>query len=138
MRKLYTVAFYDGGYRYLSVQQLEQLQTRPCVGTMLLHGEETQAYAAVSDEEICLWDSASGGTLLAVARYPQTLAGAASALQHCDFSDLDEDGSSELTAVFSFADGTGASLTWFYTDGSLVYNEEFSTLPGEAPAGGAE
>lgn len=57
---------------------------------MLLHREETEVYAAVSDEEICLWD------------------------------------------------GAGASLTWFYTDGSLIYNEEFPTLPGEAPAGGAE
>ena len=57
---------------------------------MLLHREETEVYAAVSDEEICLWD------------------------------------------------GAGASLTWFYTGGSLIYNEEFPTLPGEAPAGGAE
>ena len=115
-----------------------QPESRPCVGTMLLNGESLDAFAAVTDEEICLWDSASGGQLLAVARFPIALAGAKDALESCDFTDLDGDGSSELSAEFSFADGSTASLVWFYADGGLVYNEEFSRLPGEAPAAGTE
>ena len=81
---------------------------------------------------------ASGGQLLAVARFPITLPGAKDALKRCDFTDPDEDGSSELTAEFSFADGSTASLVWFFTDGGLVYNEEFSRLPGEASASGTD
>lgn len=100
-----------------------------------LDGKETTAYLDVSDSEITLWDSAAGGQMLAVAKYAQPLSGAAEALRDCDFTDLDGDGNSELTASFSFADGTTASLLWFYTDGGFVYNEEFSTLPGESPKG---
>ena len=62
--------------------------------------------------------------------------GAQDALQSCDFTDLDGDGSSELTAIFLFPDGTNASLVWFYTDGGFVYNPEFSILPGEPSAAG--
>lgn len=110
---------------------------RTVTGTMLLDGKETTVYLDVSDTEILFWDSASGGTLLAVARYPETLAGAADALEGCDYTDLDADGYSELSAEFSFADGSTASLIWFYTDGGFVYNEEFSVLPGDTPAGDA-
>ena len=111
---------------------------RTVTGTMLLDGKETTVYLDVSDTEILFWDSASGGTLLAVARYPETLAGAADALEGCDYTDLDADGSSEVAAEFSFADGSTASLIWFYTDGGLVYNAEFSRLPGESTAAGAD
>lgn len=106
--------------------------------TMLLSGEETTVYLDVSDEEIMLWDSSSGGKMLAVAKYAQLLPGAAEGLQNCDFTDLDADGNSELTANFVFSDGTGANLTWFYANGGFVYNEEFSVLPGESPTGTAE
>ena len=135
-RKAYTVTFYDGGYRYQPVQLLSQPELRPAVGTLLLHGEEKEAFAAVTDEAICLWDSASGGQLLAVARFPVTLSGAKDALKSCGFTDLDGDGSSELTAEFAFADGSTASLVWFYADGGLVYNGEFSRLLGETSAAG--
>ena len=107
---------------------------RPVTGTMLLDGEETTVYPEVSDTEINFWDSASGGKLLAVAKYPETLAGAAEALKSCDYTDLDEDGNSDLTAEFVFTDGSTASLVWFYADGGLIYNEEFSRLPGDATA----
>ena len=49
---------------------------------------------------------AAGGALLGTAKYPQALPGAEAALQSCDWTDLDEDGNSELTAEFSFSDGT--------------------------------
>ena len=107
---------------------------RTATGTMLLDGEETSVYLEVSDTEINFWDSASGGTLLIVAKYPETLAGAAEALKSCDYTDLDEDGNSDLTAEFTFTDGSTASLVWFYADGGLIYNEEFSRLPGDATA----
>lgn len=42
----------------------------------------------------------------------------------------------DLTAEFAFADGSTASLVWFYADGGLVYNGEFSRLPGETSAAG--
>ena len=119
-------------------QQLSQPEARPCVGAMLLNGEQLDTFAAVTDEEICLWDSASGGQLLAAARFPVTLSGAKDALKSCDFTDLDGDGNSELTAELSFADGSRASLVWLYADGGLVYNEEFSRLPGEQSADGSE
>ena len=124
------------GYRYQSVQLPSQPELRPSVGTLLLHGKEKEAFAAVTDEAICLWDSASGGQLLAVARFPVTLSGAKDALKSCDYTDLDEDGNSDLTAEFTFADGSTASLVWFYADGGLVYNGEFSRLPGETSAAG--
>ena len=111
---------------------------RTVTGTLLLTGKETAVYLDVSDTEIGFWDSASGGKLLAVAKYPEVLSGAAEALKSWDASDLDEDGNSELTAEFAFADGSTASLVWFYADGGLVYNEEFSRLPGDPPAFGDE
>ena len=138
VRKVYTVTFYDGRYRYQSVRQLSQPEARPCAGTMLLSGEEKTAFAAVADEELCLWDAASGWQLLAVARFPYALPGAKDALKGCDLTDLDGDGTSDLTAEFSFADGSTVSLLWFYSDGGLVYNSEFSLLPGNVPAGDAE
>ena len=107
---------------------------RTATGTMLLDGKETTVYLEVSDTEINFWDSASDGKLLAVAKYPETLAGAAEALKDCDYTDLDEDGNSDLTAEFTFTDGSTASLVWFYADGGMVYNEEFSRLPGDATA----
>ena len=107
---------------------------RTATGAMLLDGKETTVYLEVSDTEINFWDSASGGKLLAVAKYPETLAGAADALKSCDYTDLDEDGNSDLTAEFTFTDGSTASLVWFYADGGLIYNEEFSRLPGDATA----
>ena len=116
----------------------EAAPERTVTGTMLLNGVETAVYLDVSDTEINFRDSASGGTLLAVAKYPEALTGAAEALKSCDYTDLDGDGSSELTAEFTFADGSTASLVWFHTDGGLIYNEEFSRLPGELPASGGE
>ena len=79
-----------------------------------------------------------GGQIAAVAKFAQAMPGAANALQSCDFTDLDGDGNSDLTADFTFADGSAASLLWFYADGGFVYNAEFSILPGEAPANGGE
>ena len=116
----------------------EAAPERTVTGTMLLNGAETTVYLDVSDTEINFRDSASGGTLLAVAKYPEALTGAAEALKSCDYTDLDGDGNSELTAEFTFADGSTASLVWFHTDGGLIYNEEFSRLPGELPASGGE
>ena len=69
---------------------------------MLLGSSEQTVYLDVSDEEILLWDNASGGQLIAVAKYAQAMQGAQDALQSCDFTDLDGDGSSELTAIFRF------------------------------------
>ena len=100
--------------------------------SMLLGGKEITVYPDVSDEEITLWDSASAGQIIAVAKYAQPMPGAAEALQDCDFTDLDTDGNGDLTANFSFPDGTSACLTWFYADGGFVYNEEFSVLPGSS------
>lgn len=106
--------------------------------SMLLDGKGTMVYLDVSDEEITLWDSASAGQIIAVAKYAQPMSGAFEALQDCDFTDLDEDGNGDLTANFTFTDGTTANLTWFYADGGFVYNEEFSTLPGDVPARNGE
>lgn len=134
--KEYTVEFYDGGYRYLSVRQLRTEAARTAVGSLTLDGVSYEAYADVSEQEICFWDAASGGRLLAVARYPETLTGAKEALTGCDLTDLDADGCSDLSAEFSFPDGGAASLLWFYSGGSFVYNAEFSILPGEQNAAG--
>lgn len=111
---------------------------RTISNTMLLGGEEKTVYLDISDTEILLWDSASGGQLVAAARFPEPMPGAVDALQSCDFTDLDADGTSDLTASFSFPDGASASLLWFYADGGFIYNEEFSLLPGDAPAAGAQ
>lgn len=105
---------------------------------MLLGGAETTVYPEVSDAEIIFWDSAVGGQIAAVAKFAQAMPGAADALQSCDFTDLDGDGNSDLTADFTFADGSTASLLWFYADGGFVYNAEFSILLGETPAGDGE
>ena len=103
--------------------------------TVLLDGQETTAYLDVTDEDIRFWDSPSGGTLLAAARYPKALPGAADALESCDLTDLDGDGNSDLSASFRFGED-GAQLLWFYADGEFAYNEEFSWLPGETPPSG--
>ena len=102
---------------------------------VLLDGQETTAYLDVTDEDIQFWDSPSGGTLLAAARYPKALPGAADALESCDLTDLDGDGNSDLSASFRFGED-GAQLLWFYADGGFAYNEEFSWLPGETPPSG--
>ena len=103
--------------------------------TVLLDGQETTAYLDVTDEDIQFWDSPSGGTLLAAARYPKALPGAADALESCNLTDLDGDGNSDLSASFRFGED-GAQLLWFYADGGFAYNEEFSWLPGETPPSG--
>lgn len=87
-------------------------------------------FLAVSEEEISFWDSASGGKLLAVAKYPETLTGAAEAMESYDFIDLDGDGSKDLTVSFTFADHSTANLVWLSADGGLVYSESLSLLPG--------
>ena len=104
--------------------------------TMLLGGREQTVYLDVDDGDILLWDSASGGSMVAAAKFDEPMPGAKQALQSCDFTDLDGDGNSELTAEFAFQDGTAASLVWFYVDAGYVYNAEFSVLPGEAGARG--
>ena len=106
--------------------------------TMLLGGKEQTVYLDVDDGDILFWDSASGGSMVAAAKFPQQLPGAKEALKSCDFEDLDGDGNSELTAEFAFEDGKTASLVWFYVDAGFVYNEEFSVLPGEVGARGEE
>ena len=103
--------------------------------TVLLDGQEATAYLNVTDEDIQFWDSPSGGTLLAAARYPKALPGAADALESCDLTDLDGDGNSDLSASFRFG-ADSAQLLWFYADGGFDYNEEFSWLPGETPPSG--
>ncbi len=103
--------------------------------TVLLNGQGTTAYLDVTDEDIQFWDSPSGGTILAAARYPKALPDAADALESCDLTDLDGDGNSDLSASFRFG-GDGAQLLWFYADGGFAYNEEFSWLPGETPPSG--
>ena len=111
------------------------LPEREVSDTMLLEGKETQVFLDISDGEITFWDQASGGTLLAAAKYPQEIPGAAEALSECDFTDLDGDGNSDFAAWFRFEDGSTASLMWFFADGGFVYNEEFSQLPGSASGG---
>ena len=108
---------------------------RTRTATVLLDGQETTAYLDVTDEDIQFWDSPSGGTLLAAARYPKALPGAADALESCDLTDLDGDGNSDLSASFRFGED-GAQLLWFYIDGGFAYNKEFSWLPGETPPSG--
>ena len=75
---------------------------------------------------------------LTAAKFSQPMPGAAEALEACGFTDLDEDGSSNLAANLSFPDVAAASLLWLYADGGFVYNEERSILPGDAPAGVTE
>ena len=58
--KEYTVEFYDGGYRYVSVRQLRAEAARTAVGSLTLDGVSYDAYADVSEQEICFWDAASG------------------------------------------------------------------------------
>lgn len=121
--------------------ETEEESTQPertISGTMLRNGAEIRAYLEVSDTEIGFGDSASDGQLLAVAKYPENFMDAADALTDCDYTDLDEDGNSDLTANFTLADGSTASLVWFYTDGGFVYNKEFSLLPVDVPAIGSE
>ncbi|MGM9661603.1 MAG: hypothetical protein ACI3WR_00745 [Oscillospiraceae bacterium] len=103
--------------------------------TILLDGKETAVFLDISETEIEFWDSASGGQLLAVAKYPQAIPGAAAAWDSCDYTDLDGDGNSDMTAWFRFEDGTSASLVWFFSGGGFVYNEEFSQLPGSTASG---
>ena len=103
--------------------------------TILLGGEKTEVFLDVSNGEITFWDQSSAGNLLAVAKYPEVIPGAAEALNGFDFTDLDNDGNSDMTASFQFEDGTFASLVWFFSNGGFVYNEEFSQLPGDALIG---
>lgn len=53
--------------------------------SMLLGGSEQTVYLDVSDEEILLWDNASGGQLIAVAKYAQAMQGAQDALHRLRF-----------------------------------------------------
>ena len=113
-------------------------ETRGVTGTMLRDGTEIPVYLAVSDTEIAFWDSPSGGEVLAVARYPEPMPGAAAALTDCDHQDLDGDGCSDFGAAFTFPDGSTANLLWLSVDGEFVYQEEFSQLPGDLPPSGED
>ena len=52
---------------------------------MLLGSSEQTVYLDVSDEELLLGDNASGGQLIAVAKYPQAMQGAQDALHRLRF-----------------------------------------------------
>lgn len=112
-----------------------QTPERTLSETVLLSGKETQVFLEIGGGKIGLWDQPAGGEMLAEAAYPQEIPNAAEAWDGCDFTDLDGDGNSDLTADFQLEDGTSASLVWFFSDGGYVYNEEFSQLPGEAARG---
>lgn len=133
-----TVDFLNQAPQETQIVEESTQPERTISGTMLRNGAETAVYLEISDTEIDFWDSASDGQLLVVARYPETITDATITLTDCDYTDLDEDGNSDLTANFAFTDGSTASLVWFYADGGFVYNEEFSLLPGDVPVIGNE
>ena len=112
-----------------------QMPERTLSETVLLSGKETQVFLEIGDGKIVLWDQPAGGEMLAEAAYPQEIPNAAEEWDGCDFTDLDGDGNSDLTADFRLEDGSSASLVWFFSDGGYAYNEEFSQLPGEAARG---
>ena len=91
-------------------------ETRGVTGTMLRDGTEIPVYLAVSDTEIAFWDSPSGGDVLAVARYPEPMPGAAAALTDCDHQDLDGDGCLTLELRFRYGErevhSSAASEEW--------------------------
>ena len=97
---------------------------RTVTGTLLRDSKEETAYLEVSDTEIELWDTAADGALLGTAKYPQALSGAEAALQSCDWTDLDEDGNSELTAehyprlpfVYTVTSRLSTDFHWFATE----------------------
>ena len=138
VRKIYAVTLYDGGFRNRSVRLLDAPAARLPVGVLPLTASGWLRLPLSRARSFVSGAPASGGRLLAVARSPAPLTGAKNALQNCDLSSLDGDGNRELTAGFSFPDGSTASLVWFYSDSGLVYIEAFSRLPGEAPAARTE
>lgn len=72
----------------------------PCLKPLLLTAVLLQTLCGAAGLAL------QGRALLGTAKYPQALPGAEAALQSCDWTELDEDGNSELTAEFSFSDGT--------------------------------
>lgn len=105
-------------------------------GTALFGGEQMSVAGCVEDERILLYRDAAVQELLAQADYPISLENAAEALSVSEFTDLDEDGNSEMSMTFELPGGERAIFLWFWVDGQgYVLNEELSQMPGDSSAG---
>lgn len=101
-------------------------------GTMTFRGEPVDVCVCAEDTEALIYRDDPVQELLARAGYPILLENAAGSFHTCDFEDIDQDGSSDLTMDFVLPDGTRALFLWFWVDREgYVLNEEFTQLPGE-------
>ena len=99
--------------------------------SVLVDGSPQPMCLCVDGDAIRFYDDSPEQLLHAEARYPAVMAGAAEAETEFDLTDLDADGSSDLTAAFRFAAGSDAMLTWLWdSKAGFLFNEEFSRLPG--------
>ena len=101
--------------------------------SVLVDGRAQPMCLCVDGDAIRFYADSPEQFLHAEARYPAVMAGASEAETEFDLTDLDADGSSDLTAAFRFADGSDAMLTWLWdSKAGFLFNEEFSRLPGTA------
>lgn len=99
--------------------------------SVLTNGNTQPMCLCVDSEAIRFYPDSAQQQLYGEARYPAVMADAPDATTEFDLTDLDADGNSDLTALFRFADGSDAMLTWLWdTDAGFLFNEEFSRLPG--------
>lgn len=106
--------------------------------TAAYSSETVNVCVCAEDESAYIYRDAPEQELLARADYPIYMENAEDTLTGCDFEDLDRDGNSELTMIFTLPENDRAIFIWFWIDGEgYVLNEEFSQLPGEGAGGDA-
>lgn len=101
------------------------------------NNEKINVYTLIKDDGIYFYKDELGKNILENAKYTKNINNAIKYLNELDFTDLDNDGNSDLTAYFTLKDNTKAIFTWFWqSEEGFVLNEEFSQLPGESSAKG--
>jgi len=93
-------------------------------------GQETDAYLAIEDKGVAFYADETEQRQIAFCEYP-VFDGELGAYKSCDCMDYNEDVLTDPTINFE-----NACFMWLSENGQLIFNPEFSTIPGDAGARG--
>ena len=97
-----------------------------------VNGKEQDVFLIVEDKGVAFYADGADKRVVAFCAFP-SMEGERGAYVNCDLMDYNEDGMTDPTVNFEHA-----CLMWLSEGGDLIFNPEFSTLPGNAGGKGEE